>query len=64
MWNRPSNAPALLFSYCLRLHTFLRNCLELLTDEHMFLGADDIVSLQSQVAELQRAIAHHERVLG
>lgn len=30
----------------------------------MFLGADDIVSLHSQVAELQRAIAHQERVLG
>jgi hypothetical protein len=30
----------------------------------MFLGADDIVSLQSQVAELLRAIAHQERVLG
>lgn len=29
----------------------------------MFLDADDIVSLHSQVSELQRAIAHQERVL-
>jgi uncharacterized coiled-coil protein SlyX len=29
----------------------------------MFLGSDDVVSLHSQVSELQRAIAHQERVL-
>lgn len=29
----------------------------------MFLATDDIVSLHSQVSELQRAIVHQERVL-
>jgi hypothetical protein len=35
----------------------------MITGRQMFLDADDIVSLHSQVSELQRAVVQQERVL-